>query len=216
MNRYLVILLVATLVVLTHGRSRATGDEKVYLMVFSAQAEPAKARTSHSSATIVRVKGNGPDVRNGSVEEYTINWLPATGNIQPYHRPEPGRNFDLAETFDWAQRHGARVTMWGPYEVDPELLVFAQRQIEQLDSGQVAYRMLDSLTRPKAVNCIHAVSDMVPGEPLVSGSAFGDSASVTLVRHLRRWIKQPKQTHDAVLIHLGLNTATLRRQPYPE
>lgn len=205
-------ILVSTLISAALSAGRVTAEERVYLLVFAAQAEPAKPRTSHSFVTVVRAQQDGSDMRHWKIDNYTISWLPATGNIQQFRRPEPGRNFGLAETLRWAEGQSARVTLWGPYEVDPELLVYAQRQIVVLESGRIDYRMLDSLTRPRAVNCIHAVSDMLPGEPMNSGRAFGESASAELVQYLGPWIKNNGRTNDWLLDRLGLSNYPLQRR----
>jgi len=214
MRRSIASISVLTMVLLVGAPVRA--GEKCFLFVFAAQAEPVKPASSHSFVTLIRAKGDGQDMRAWDLQEYTISWLPETGNIQALGRPAPGRNYDLASTLRWADRYGARITMWGPYEVDPELLVYIQRQIEQLESGQVAYRMLDSLTRPFALNCIHAVSDMVPGELLNHGRAYGEAASLILIGHLRRWIKNPDQTHDWLLPEVRLNGRPMQRGTFPK
>jgi hypothetical protein len=67
-------------------------------------------------------------------------------------------NLDLPETFRFARELGARVYEWGPYRIRPELYERGLRQIERLNSGRIAYKVLDGAWRPDgASNCIHAV-----------------------------------------------------------
>jgi hypothetical protein len=99
----------------------------------------------------------------------------------------PGRNRGEAETLDEARRQGATVTTYGPYAIDAETFKVARSQAAILDSGYVMYKVLDGASRPWALNCIHAVSDI--GGPLHTGTLYGHKASARVAEHLLKGVK---------------------------
>lgn len=120
-------------------------------------------------------------------ETVCISWLPAGGRVKLLNCPEPGVNLDLAGTVQWARANRAKVTVIGVYEIKAELFDLAVKQKAKLDSGQIFYAALDAGCQGKAVNCIHAVSDLT-NVRLETGTAHGEAASGLVVRHLSGWI----------------------------
>jgi hypothetical protein len=172
-------------------------QEKCFLMVFGSQTEPRRPRTSHTWAVFVKATSDAGDIANAKLESRTISWLPESKVILPRVIPERGRNFELEETLQWARALNARISMWGPYEIEGELYELAQRKIERLQNGSVSYRIFTTSLRPGAVsNCIHAVCDVDERDPLFTGTAYGDAASIMAARHLGRWMRDPQTTHD--------------------
>ena len=120
--------------------------------------------------------------------------------------PNRAKNLDLNDSLVWARQNKARVYLFGPYEIDKKLYDLALKQIAFLEKGTVRYRMLDEHLRPdKAVNCIHAISDMVPDKPLeYTAYVFGEKASALVVKHLKPWVHQPEPPADWLLEKLEL------------
>ena len=131
---------------------------------------------SHVFAVFARTD-RGP--AGDTVQVVTISWMPGDGRIA-LDRSKPGRNYTLAETVQWAR--GIPTLQWGPYPITAELYLRAVTQARRLESGQVRYKALDRQLRPRACNCIHAVSDL--GGPLDTGAAFGFRAAEKVVKHL--------------------------------
>src|SRR5262245_15435485 len=95
-------------------------DDDYYLIVFASQDNTNAARLAHSFAAFVDVTTD----QKGAIKTITpstISWLPATMQVVPRIRPEPGRNFDLKTTLDRAAQLGTRVVAWGPYRIKKEL-----------------------------------------------------------------------------------------------
>jgi hypothetical protein len=57
-----------------------------------------------------------------------------------------------------------------------------------------------------ATNCFHAISDIVDGPLLDTGTAFGESASRMVFQHLAGWIIEPRKTYRDLVPRLGLET----------
>jgi hypothetical protein len=199
----------------------ARAEDRYFMIVFASEGDGA--RQSHTFATFVKVSENGdlPDAyrvseggdsrADSQTESHTISWMPASLDIRLVGRPEPGRNLNLAQSLDFARSIPARVTAWGPYRIEKELSERALGQIARLESGAVAYKVLDGRFRPaSATNCIHAVSDIVGGELLNTGTAYGEDASRMVVNHLRPWIIDPGQTHDWLAKRLNLDQQSNR------
>lgn len=186
-------------------------EDKYYLVMFAAQGPDVKAARSHTFATFVKVPENGG--KNELVTR-TISWLPANGVI-PKLRPDPGANFTLERTLEWAANLKIGVIAWGPVAIQQELFDLAERRIAFLESGKVAYKMVD-LGSGAGVNCIQAVSGLVPGEALATGTARGEQASVLVLQHLSRWFlpdEPPKGlTEKLGLDRAGINFRTLEKK----
>src|SRR3954470_14474863 len=119
----------------------AKGEERFYSMVFGSQSSPKLLRYTHTWATFLRVVGEGDDPRGYQVYQHTISWLPASLVIRVLSPvPEQGVNLDLYATLDVVARNGESVTMWGPFEMRPELYARSLHIKAILDSGAVRYR----------------------------------------------------------------------------
>src|SRR5262245_37325313 len=137
-----------------------------------ASGDPADA---HTFATFYR----GDDLSHGRVLPAAISWLPATGVVKSFGI-EKGKNFALAATLALARRHDYTVAAFGPYEISAENYAHALERIRQLNSGSVAYTMING--PDGAMNCIEAVGSV--GGPISTGASYGLSASETVARHL--------------------------------
>jgi hypothetical protein len=90
--------------------------------VFGAQRMPNNPNYSHSWATFVRAMGERPCLLRYELESHTISWLPANLIVRTRALvAEPGRNFDLHTTIRNALDSQERVSLWGPYAINPEL-----------------------------------------------------------------------------------------------
>jgi hypothetical protein len=196
--------------------SAARADDAYYMMIFAYQGKANLPRLAHSFATFVKVpqKDSGePDTAR--LESHTISWLPATLTVRPLRlRPETGKNLDLPETLKLAVSQDADVTAWGPYRIRKELYDRAVAQIDRLKGGQIAYKAIDGIRWPgMATNCFHAISDVLDGPLLDTGTAYGNPASEMVRDHLSRWIIDPKTNHRFLITSLGLDKHTIA---YPE
>ncbi|MFO0966013.1 MAG: hypothetical protein U0793_10575 [Gemmataceae bacterium] len=213
-------LTLTVLVVLGSGPI-AFAQDRYYAVFFA--ANNGRPSGAHTFATFVRLKADvvaaaadgAGGAASGPAESLTISWLPASGVVVPrlLGGGEPGRNFGLKETLDWCKRLGAPVTAWGPVEIKKELFDLAAKKKRILDSGAVSYRMLDRRGRGGDwTNCIHAVSDIVPGPLLATGTAYGEAATQMVANHLRPYLIDPDVNHESVLRYLGIDGFEMRHQ----
>jgi hypothetical protein len=176
------------LVALTAAAAQAT--EGYYVVFFAAQTPDNQAKFAHTFAAFVRVD----DIRAKSpaIQAAVISWLPANGNVRVVKlRPEPGKNFGLKETLNWAAELRLNVSAFGPYPIRKELYDSAVRQVKMLESGVVAYKAVDVARGNPVSNCIHALSDLdIVKEPLMTGAAHGEEATALVVRFFRPWMVQ--------------------------
>ena len=180
----------------------ACADERYFVTLYASQRSNREPQLTHSFALFSRAEvDSGSSEEGGALHEtFTISWMPASGVIRLLAPPETGKNFTLAETLEWASRHGLRTTAWGPFEVSKEVYDRAWEQKNRLESGAVRYKALDRRFRGGgAVNCIHAVSDVIPGVLLSTGSAAGEAATALILRHYRPHLIEPEQVHRWVL-----------------
>jgi hypothetical protein len=190
------------------GAGPARGQEAYFLLMFGSQQTPPDADHSHSFATFVRVCYNGPQPGVPVIESHTISWLPRNLDIRVLALlPEPGHNFDLHTTLRFVLGDCQRVSLWGPYQIDPELYCRAMRQIRLLESGQVRYKAVDSgYPSDRVSNCIHAIGAVAEGNRVrVLSPGWGETASFSLLERFRPWIVDCSHTHPWVASALGLN-----------
>jgi hypothetical protein len=197
--RALLVLLACT----AAGPVRA--QDYYFVMVFGSQQDSPTPSYSHTWATFVKAT---PVLPQGFLlEADTISWLPENGVMRVAALlPEPGRNFDLESTVQWALNSGQHVFMWGPYQIDPVLYRRARAQKALLESGTVRYKAIDTGRRSDRVsNCIHAVAAVADGHRLrVTTFQWGESASALVARALEPWLIHPGQTYDWIATGLGL------------
>jgi hypothetical protein len=196
------------------GAARA--QEMYFLMVFGSQQTPPRPKYSHSFATFVKATP-AADGKRWALEAHTISWLPADLEIRTWALlPEPGRNFDLPATLNWVYGTEQRLSMWGPYRIDPDLYHRALRQIGVLSSGRVLYKAIDTGYSTDGVsNCIHAVSTITGGSRLrVTVFGYGEVASQAILGRLEPWVLDRCVTHDWVAASLGLTRYPIIRRDY--
>lgn len=132
-----------------------------FVKLYGSQHRVNRPRLSHTFATF-NEKRTGPD-GSETIRDFTISWLPRDGVINPLGAPEAGRNYSLAETFEWLDQAGSIVRWESPEtEIQPSLFQSAEERFRELAEGHIRYKMIDSVeSRPHEVsNCIHAVSDL--------------------------------------------------------
>lgn len=197
--------------------SRTRAQETYYLAVFSYQHKENRPRYAHTFATFVKARWCAGSCQ---LEAFTISWLPRTAVVRPMAvLPELGCNFDLCTTLRLAYAEGAEVSMWGPYQICPDLYQRAMAQKNRLDSGDIHYKAVDSGWPARRVsNCIHAVSDIDQSRPplRIASPAWGCPASYYVTLHLLPWIVNPCQTQEWVVDALGLRTCCIRRRDLRE
>ena len=197
----------APAVVVAPPKPRGEPKDNYYVLLVASDAASNLARDAHTFATFMRCKSDG---ENESFDTHTISWLPQSLVIAPLRGAEPGKNFSLEETFNWAKNLNSRFTAWGPYEIKKELYDRSKQQHERLEKREVMYKMLDVRFRPDvAINCIHAVCDCAPGNVLLTGSAFGEEATWMVADWFRPWMINVGQTHDGLVQRLGLQSANI-------
>lgn len=185
-------------------------DERYFVVLFASQGPNGDARRTHTFATFLKVDIGEPDedgeIPTQTMETTTISWLPASGSIRVLAPSEVGRNFGLQETLEWAKDNGTSTSARGPFEITREIYERAVKQKQRLESGAVAYKVIDRRFRTgAALNCIHAVSDIIPGSLLMSGTARGESATDMVAQHFRPHLPDPGRTHSWAVGHLDLN-----------
>lgn len=200
---------ITTLLTLATAGAARSG-EAYYLVMLASQRTPNDPNYSHTFATFVRTfwEGDGPCVGPVSLEALTISWLPDNGVVRLHALlPECGRNYGLDETIRLALRDKERVSLWGPYQVEPDLYYRALRQIAVLNSGQVQYKANDTCRHSDRVsNCIHAVSTVADGPKLrVLSPGWGEVASYAVLLRLEPWVIDATRTHDWLAPALGLD-----------
>jgi hypothetical protein len=202
---------VTALVLLLAGAPGARAGEAYYLLMFGAQRIPNNPDYSHTFATFVRATwpGDGPcPASPPCLEAHTISWLPRNLEVRTWALlPECGHNFELHDTLRYVLANGERVSLWGPYQVAPEVYAQALNHIGALQSGTVLYKANDLGHRSDRVsNCIHAVSTVVDGPRLrVMRPVWGETASYAVLRRFLPWVIDPDRVHPWVGSALGLN-----------
>jgi hypothetical protein len=198
----------------------APAQERYYLLVFASQSTPKVPRYTHTWATAVRVRDQGPN-RHPVIESQTISWLPASRRVHLWDlRVETGVNLDLRRTLEEMRGQGQKVSLWGPYEIDPDLYRHVLAQKAFLESGRVGYQALDDVGEAGIIgngtNCIHAVAECDErfGYPFwICGEATGEF----MVEHLAEQgaLINPNRSHDWVIPVLGLTDYPIIRHGPP-
>ncbi|MBI3297920.1 MAG: hypothetical protein HYZ75_07145 [Elusimicrobia bacterium] len=169
-----------------------------FFVVFLAYQTPLNIpRGSHTAAVFARTTADGRPV-----EAFTISWLPTRLGTDPreaiflLQRPEPGRNYSVAETLEQGSVRSRQLRRWGPFQIRPEVYTRALERHHQLNSGRIQYTVLDHAARG-AVNCIHALAGAVDAVPLVTGFKRGFAATRAVLGHFlgddpqRRFVRYP-------------------------
>jgi hypothetical protein len=203
-----VAVIVGALSLLSSGR--AHGDERYYTIIFGSQSRPKFLQYTHTWATFIRVVGEGDDPNGYEVYAHTISWLPASLDVRTWALlPERGVNLDLYATLEAVYKQGQSVTMWGPFEVLPQVYERSLRVKEILDSGAAQYRAISTPRNLLISDCIHAVAavDPVFGRGHYPLIRIGKPASRYIVRQgMTRSVFDQYQTQASWLVpRLGLD-----------
>jgi hypothetical protein len=199
----------ASLLALSLTAGAVHAGEAYYLLMFGSQRTPANPNHTHSFATFVRVTWDDGCMfpAGARVESLTISWLPETLRVRLLALcPEPGVNLPLHDTLRWALDDGQRVSVWGPYQVEPEVWGWAIRRRGVLES-QVQYKANDAgYNSARVSNCIHAVSSVIEGPRLrVASPGWGETASYAILRRFMPYVIDCGQTHPWLIYALGLD-----------
>jgi hypothetical protein len=186
----------------------AHAEDRFYMMIFASQAAPNIVRHSHTFAVFAKASGRGQFPDDYQLEAHTISWMPASRRIWPLRLgPVPGVNMNLADTFKWAEAEGKHVSMWGPFPVAQRLYDMAVSQETKLNQGKLQYLCIDGRFRQdRAVNCIHAVSDLDPTRTRLStGTSHGKDASRLVLTHFEPYIQESRESNRWLVDRLKLN-----------
>jgi hypothetical protein len=203
------VLAVGLLALVIPGRGQA--GEAYFVVMFAAQRTPNEPEYSHSFATFVRVTWPDycPTPTNYNYESHTISWMPVSRDVQVLNlHPECGCNFDLHTTILTYVHNRSRVSMWGPYQIAPELYHSALKEIAYLDSGKVLYKAMSGhRINANVCNCSHALMAAVDGPKMtIASPGWGDKASRFILEHkYRPWIVDPDRTFPWVATLIGLD-----------
>ena len=187
--------------------SLPTADDHFFMLIFSAQRAWNLPKYTHTFATFVRARGRGVPGEDDSFESHTVSWLAASKRVCLLRLwPEPGSNLDLTTSLEWALSVRARISMWGPFQIQKGLFDKALIQKSRLESGAVQYKVFDPGYRHHtASSCIHGVCDIDRDRgPLLTWFRYGESASRFVAVYFLPWMIEPTRTHPWVGDCLGL------------
>ncbi|MBY0369791.1 hypothetical protein K2X33_03830 [bacterium] len=123
-------------------------------------------------------------VSEEATEKVDISWLPAVGYFNPRGgmpllQTVPGHNYTVEQTL--ALSRGRRIFFNGRYGTSEALYKAAQTRQAELESGRIAYKMLDRRFYPGATNCVHAVSGVLVH--LRTGLSRGAAANAKVIEY---------------------------------
>ena len=198
----------------------AQSGEAYFVIVLGSQRTPSDPNYSHTFATFIHTTwtGNGPCTAPVSLESYTVSWMPRNLKIRPLALlPECGYNFGLHESIQFAQKTDQRVSLWGPYQINPCLFVRALDRVRELQSGRVQYKANDfGYCSGKVSNCIHAVSTVIDGPHLcVFSPGCGEVASYAVLLRMEPTIIDTNRIHPWVGTALGLGQYPIIYREWP-
>jgi hypothetical protein len=187
------------------------------MMIFSAQRAWNRPKYTHTFATFVKATSRavgGQDL----LESHTISWLAEKKKVCLLRLwPEPGKNLDLTTSLEWALSVGARISMWGPYQIRPSFYDKALVQKARLESGVIQYKVWDAGYRPSvASSCIHGVCDIDQERGLLwTWLRYGESASRHIAVFFLPWMIDPEQTYPWVGDRLSLTNYPIIKRELP-
>lgn len=193
---------------------KATAEPTYYMVVFAGHRPLNPPKFAHSFATFIK-ETPGEET---PLEVVTISWIGTKSNWRLFSPEQPGRNMSLEESLQRCVQRGQLISMWGPYQIEPELYHRACAQKAKLDSGCIQWQAVDRRTRQAGIacNCFHAISDMWTEQGMMhNGLARGKTASRQVVQHLGRFILCPPHTHDHLIPLLELDKYCIHREPTP-
>ena len=198
-----------TLLCLMGAPGRADGSDLFYMMIFGSESDPKQLRLTHTFATFVRATGEGTDPAAYALTAHTISWLPRALDVRVRRlHPEPGVNLDLDSTIRVVTHDGESVTMWGPYQITPQIYNRSIEVVNKLNSGRELYRAFDGPINDEISNCIHAVADVDPlyGRRRYPLNRVGKPASAFIAKQFikRSRYDQTALDHGWLVPRLGL------------
>lgn len=201
------------------------GFSDSYMYLFAKQDAEGSLSSTHTWATFV-------DTSKENYNPFTISW----SNKEEAFRlmqvgPQKGRNRSLPESFDRAVNANLEVHLWGPYAMNEEFYQKAQEQYKKLEQKKYWYRIYDDSTRllsffdrsahpfPMAVNCIHAVSDIIVDARgfLWTGTQAGYEVTEKIASHFSPYYTQKNldsQTRSRVERALGIDNYKMKSMPF--
>lgn len=190
---------------------------RYYFVLFGGQSIPFRAYTAHTWATYVKATPTAGGQM--SIEQVTISWLPAQGDVRPLRiRAVEGKNYSLDETFAKMLHNESRVSAWGPFETDATRYELAAQQAATLSSGAVKFRSVDSFRNNRSVqHCANAVVNADPNlqrliQPVLQVGEPGTSKLAA--KYVSSGAVVGSGTHDWVLTAIGADRYPLvRRAP---
>ena len=214
LRRYAVCWVAIVGLVVAAGSARA--EKFYYVAVFGSQHMPPNPNYTHSFAAFVKACGEGPCPKAFLVEEcFSISWLPRSLQVRTRALcPECGINLPLHATLRHVLHEGQRVSLWGPYRIEPELYYKARAQAEVLESGRVRYKAVDAgYNTARVSNCIHGLTSITDGyRARVLSPGWDETASWVITQRYKPWIIDPDQTHEWVFTYLGLEQYPIIRR----
>jgi hypothetical protein len=173
---------------------KAAAADDYHVLVFSYQAKSGKIRPTETHTFATWVRSRNKEV----LETVDISWCPREGEVRIIADKVPGKNKSLYQTLYDAK---GKIIIYYTLRTD---LSFFEAAKKQRDSLRL-YKSFDHKTRPEAVNCIHACSD-VAGY-LETGTACGHQAAKLVTEHFLRtekaWNTKDTWVFRAVLDHIG-------------
>ncbi|MGF1578279.1 MAG: hypothetical protein ACFCD0_02825 [Gemmataceae bacterium] len=192
-------------------------EEHYYFLLFTAQSEPKIPRLTHTFATAIKVQHDPKTNKCTHFVASTISWLPASLIIRPWAlRAEKGHNFTLKETLCNSLKT-QRVSMYGPFEIPAWFYRRFVRQVVHLDGNSVLYRAVDPYFNPKISDCMHGVTDIIPGRGRIEYPHiyYGDLSGPRIMEKLyHKQIILSSGDHSWLLPLLKLDRYPLIRRTY--
>jgi hypothetical protein len=204
----------ALTLILTLGSPMESEPPAQYFMVVFAAQKGNRPKYAHTFATFIKQKA-GDD---SELELATLSWIGTRTTWNLFGNAQPGRNLTLEATLQRCQDRGQQVSMWGPYQIKPELYERAVAQKAKLEAGEIFWQALDYQSRRNgtASNCIHVICDLcLENGMLATGSARGESASAMVVKHLSHFIIESGRKQVELCDALGLTSHSIRAMPDP-
>lgn len=161
----------------------------VVIMAYQERAARLEPAETHTFADWVCVR------ENKIVDEVVINWGPKEDSARIATATVEGKHFTLKESFDHIAKENKNFRYW-VLKSDKNMMDAARAQRDSLKE----YKVFDRRTRPSAVNCIHAISDVVGH--LDTRTACGIEAGERIVRFFleKRKAQPTDNTKIATLI----------------
>jgi hypothetical protein len=192
--------------------SPCSASERYFVLMFGSQRKSTEPELAHSFATFIKVTETPAEP---AIQHHSISWLPVSGEVRFMAvLPEPGRQYELHETIEWALASGARVSAWGPYETQKDLYDRSVRQMEKFERWGTKYKANDvGYPNFLVTNCIHALSSVAGINRMrVASPSWGETASYWIIKRyqLQRFLLNPRKKHCWLVPQLGIQHYPIR------